>query len=124
MAGSYYFLQYIWSKRFSYLFANSHFHATKLWLEVALVSQITFQFVLFVLLKSQVVLPIGIEKIGEHLVAHHLIGNNKLGAAMIGTIDSDHAEIEEQTEEIVWVVDALGRKILVERTCDITLLLP
>ena len=84
----------------------------KVGLECAFVSQLALQLGLVVLLKGEVVLFVSIQQIGVHLVAHHLVGNHKAGIALVGAVYRYHAEIEEQTQEIIWVVDALGREIL------------
>ena len=86
----------------------------EVWLESAFVSQFALQFGLVVLLKGEIVLLVSIQQIGVHLVAHHLVRNHKTGVALIGAVYRNHAEIEKQTQEIVGIVDALGRKILHE----------
>ena len=84
----------------------------KVGLECAFVSQLALQLGLVVLLKGEVVLLVGIQQIGVHLVAHHLVGNHEAGVALVGAVYRYHAEIEEQTQEIVGIVDALGWEIL------------
>ncbi len=93
-------------------------YVVEVWLVVALVGQPAFQLVLAILLEGEVVLPVGVEQVGVHLVAHHLVGYHELCLAANCPVNRDHAEVEQQTEEIVGVVDALGWEVLVECAGD------
>ena len=44
-----------------------------------------------------------------------LIRDDELGLTLVCSVYRHHAEIEQQAEEVVWVVDSLGREVLVER---------
>ena len=58
-----------------------------------------------------------IQKIGVHLVAHHLVWNNELDATLVFSIYCYHSEIEEKTQEIIRVVNVFGREILHKLAC-------
>ena len=80
------------------------------------ISQFALQFTLAISIIYQVVLLVGVEQVGVHLVSHHLIRDDELGLTLcISSVYRHHAEIEQQAEEVVWVVDSLGREVLVER---------
>ena len=87
----------------------------KVWLELPIVCQFALQFTLAISIIYQVVLLVGVEQVGVHLVTHHLIRDDELGLTIISSVYRHHAEIEQQAEEVVWVVDSLGREVLVER---------
>ena len=80
-----------------------------------MISQFALQFTLAISIIYQVVLLVGVEQVGVHLVSHHLIRDDELGLTLVCSVYRHHAEIEQQAEEVVWVVDSLGREVLVER---------
>ena len=80
-----------------------------------MISQFALQFPLAISIIYQVILLVGVEQVGVHLVTHHLIRDDELGLTIISSVYRHHAEIEQQAEEVVWVVDSLGREVLVER---------
>ena len=90
-------------------------------LVVAIVSQFALQLGLVISIVYQVVLLVGVEKIGVHLVAHHLVRDDKLCFAFIFSIYRHHAEIEEQAHEVVRVVDMVGWEIFYELACNVSL---
>ena len=82
---------------------------------MSIVCQLALQFTLAISIIYQVVLLVGVEQVGVHLVSHHLIRDDELGLTLVCSVYRHHAEIEQQAEEVVWVVDSLGREVLVER---------
>ena len=93
----------------------------KVGFEIAIVCQTALQLVLVVLLESEIVLSVSIQQIGIYLVAHYFVRNDKLGGTLIFSIYRYQTEIEEQTQEVIRVIDAVGREILYEISCSISL---
>ena len=93
----------------------------KVGFEIAIVCQTALQLVLVVLLESKIILPVSIQKIGIYLVAHHFVRDDKLGRTLVFSIYRYQTEIKEQTQEVIRVIDAVGREILYEISCSISL---
>ena len=77
---------------------------------ITIISKATLQITLLIGIVSQFVLLIGAQQISIDLLSNHLVRNHKLGLATIGSINGQHAKVKEQTDEIVRIVDTLGRK--------------
>ena len=85
-------------------------------LEVATVCHQLFLLANVVALYREVVLLIGFEKIGENLLANHLIWDYKSGVSLISATDGDQPEVVEQADKVVAVSYVLSWEAPLEFT--------
>ena len=90
-------------------------------LVVAMICQLALQLGLVISIVDQVVLLVGIEKIGVHLVTYHLVRDDEFCGTIVFPIYRYHAEIEEQAHEVVRVVDLVGWEVFYELACNVSL---
>ena len=60
------------------------------------------------------VVVVVVEQVGVDLLAHHLVGDDKLGPAPVHAANRHQAEVVEQADEVVFLGDVLSRETFLQ----------